>query len=322
MTGGTLASIPSPVAPVWDRGSSPLPSRAMLGRMWSMIVHGGAGAIDESVRTDHVSGCRRAVETAADLLRAGGDAVAAACAAVRVLEDDPAFNAGFGSTLDVDGRITTDAAIFRGRDLAYGAIGAVAGVRHPIDLAEAVLRDDQHCFLVSHGAIAFARSHGVELCDPKSLETDPSRSRWWFTKPDPVPSGSDTVGAVVRDSSGDIVAATSTGGLLNKHPGRVGDSPIAGAGTYAKVGMGGISATGHGETIMRTVLAYEALRNMYGADDPKSALDASLAEAWRLCGGRGGLIALTADGVPVWARNTKHMGVAWVSADTDLDTAF
>lgn len=286
--------------------------------MWSIIVHGGAGAIDASVAATHVTGCQQAVGAGAAILDAGGSALDAACAAVRVLEDDPVFNAGVGSTLDASGQITTDAALFRGADLAYGAIGAAAGIRHPIDLARAILEDGTHSLLVGRGAVEFARAHGVALCDPKVLETERSRARWWHAAAEV----GDTVGAVVRDATGGLVAATSTGGLLHKYPGRVGDSPIAGAGTYARDDLGAVSATGHGETIMKTVLAYAALLAMQGCDDPQVALDEALEEAYRRCKGRGGLIAALPNGRVLWSRNTAHMGVAWADGDGASGTDF
>jgi L-asparaginase / beta-aspartyl-peptidase len=147
--------------------------------MWSIIVHGGAGPIDDKQSEPHQAGCRRAAEAGARILAQGGSAIDAAVAAVHVLEDDPVFNAGIGATLDEEGMVLCDAALMRGSDLAYGAIGAVSGVRHPIDLARAILEDGKHCLLVGPGAITFARKKGIELCDPRALETDASRARWW-----------------------------------------------------------------------------------------------------------------------------------------------
>lgn len=286
--------------------------------MWSIIVHGGAGAIDAALSEVHQAGCRRAAEAGRAILAAGGSAVDAVVAAVRVLEDDPVFNAGVGGALDADGVVMTDAAIMRGSDLGYGAVGAVTGIRRPIELARAVMEDGKHALLVGPGALAFARARGIERCDPRALETDPSRAKWWATQV------GDTVGAVARDARGELAAGTSTGGLLGKYAGRVGDSPIAGAGTYARSDWGGISATGHGETMMRTVFAFAALTALRdrGARPGSAILDAQLEEARIRVGGRGGAIAVLADGTPVWARNTAHMGVAWATEDGAAGSTF
>lgn len=289
--------------------------------MWSVIVHGGAGAIDDRQSEPHQAGCRRAVEAAASVLSRGGSALDAVVAAVVVLEDDPVFNAGTGGALDEDGEVSSDAAVMRASDLGYGAIGAVSGVKNPITLARAVLEDGRHSLLAGPGAVRFARKKGVVLCDPHALITDPSRAKWWHATAE---RASDTVGAVARDAGGEIVAGTSTGGLLGKYSGRVGDSPIAGAGTYARSDWGGISATGHGETMMKTVLCYEALVRLAdrGAELPEVVLRRVLDAATARIGGKGGLIAVLPDGAPVWARNTAHMGVAWQSAGGPLASAF
>lgn len=286
--------------------------------MWSIIVHGGAGAIDPALSELHQAGCRRAAEAGRELLVEGGSAVDAVVAAVRVLEDDPVFNAGMGGATDAHGVVMTDASIMRGSDLGYGAVGSVTGIRHPVELARAVMEDGRHALLVGPGALEFARARGVERCDPRLLEADPSRSRWWSTR------AGDTVGAVALDRRGELAAATSTGGLLGKYAGRVGDSPIAGAGTYARTDWGGISATGHGETMMRTVLAYAALVALRdrGARSPEAVLADRLEDARARIGGRGGLIVVLPDGTPAWARNTAHMGVAWASRGHELRSAF
>jgi beta-aspartyl-peptidase (threonine type) len=216
--------------------------------------------------------------------------------------------------------VMTDASVMRGSDLALGAVGAVTGIRHPIDLARAVLEDGKHALLVGPGALAFARARGIERCDPRALETDRSKAKWWSGQ-----SGvSDTVGAVAMDAQGEVVAGTSTGGLLGKYEGRVGDSPIAGAGNYARAGWGGISATGHGETMMRTVLAFHALfaLSQPGRGAPGEVLRAMLDDATARIGGRGGMIAILGDGTPAWARNTKHMGAAWVSEGSEVVSVF
>ncbi len=219
-------------------------------------MHGGAGVIDPAREPIHRAGCLRAIDAARPLLSAGGDALDACCAAVRVLEDDPAFNAGIGAVLDEAGLPALDAAVMRGSDLGYGAIASVVGVRHPIDLARAVLEDGRHCLIVGAGAIALAREKGIALVDPGTMITEQSRTAWEKARE------GDTVGAAARDASGAVAVATSTGGTYLRRVGRVGDSPIAGAGTYARRDLGALSATGHGETMMRTVFAYSALLSL------------------------------------------------------------
>jgi beta-aspartyl-peptidase (threonine type) len=262
------------------------------------------------------------------VLEAGGSAVDAAQIAVRVLEDDEVFNAGVGGAVDESGLVMTDAAIFRGDDLGYGACGAVAGIRNPVDLARAILDDGKHCLLVGPGALDFARKKGVRLVDPRALEVDPSKARWWYASasdgPPLEPEVGDTVGAVALDLQGSIAAATSTGGLLGKYAGRVGDSPIAGAGTYARNDWGGISATGHGETILKTVLGFQALQDLRlrAAEAPATVLFEALEQARAQVGGRGGLIAIRPSGQAAWARNTPHMGVAWIRRGGAVESTF
>lgn len=298
--------------------------------MWSIIVHGGAGAIDASLEETHRAGCLAAVEVARPILASGGSAVDACCEAVRVLEDDPAFNAGLGSTLDATGAPATDAAIMRGADLGYGAVACVVGVRHPIDLAKAVMDDGRHCLLVGPPAVDFAREKGIELCDPSVMITERARAIWEKRSKEGVEAGEDwkpggTVGAVALDSHGVVAAATSTGGTLLRLPGRVGDSPIAGAGTYARKDLGALSATGHGETMQKTVFAYSALLSLAEAGagaDLAEVLLRELDAARNAAGGRGGAIAVLPDGRVAFARNTAHMGVAWQRSGASPGSAF
>ena len=259
------------------------------------------------------------------ILEGGGSALDAVCATVRALEDDPVFNAGFGATVDEHGLVSCDAAVFTGHDLGYGAVGAVSGVRHPIDLARAIMDDGRHALLVGPGAVHFARRNGIELVDPKRMEADPSRARWWYTSADPSGPAAegDTVGAVARDQAGRLASATSTGGLLRKYAGRVGDSPIAGSGTYARDDWGALSATGHGETFLRTVFAFQALQSLSREGGPPEAvLRFELDQATARIGGRGGAIVVLPDGRTAFARNTPRMGVAWASQGKPLQTAF
>lgn len=294
-----------------------------------ILVHGGAGRIPPERRAAAQRGCRAAAEVGFELLAAGASALDAAQAAVRVLENDPTFNAGTGANLDEDALPFHDASIMRGSDLALGGVGAVLGVRHPIDLARAVLEDGRHCLLVGPGALRFARQQGVPLTSPTRARTEGSWAKWRRARasgrldaPDAVAPGSEatgpesgqTVGAVVRDRRGSLAAATSTGGLTHRRSGRVGDSPLAGAGTYADDELGAISGTGDGEWMMRTVLAVRAAAAMraHPRAPPSAVLRQALVDATRRCPGyQGGLIGLGPSGPPAWARTSPNMSVAW-----------
>ncbi len=296
---------------------------------WSIIVHGGAGNIPDAHEEAHKRGCKRAAQEGASVLERGGSALDACCAAVRVLEDDPVYNACIGGALDAHGAVACDAAVMTGEDLGYGAIGAVVGVRHPIDLARSVMEDGRHCLLVGPSALHFARERSVALCDPALHITERTQAEWAARKAlidagqtppstvdwTPLEEG-DTVGAVARDGAGRVAAATSTAGLLMRVPGRVGDSPIAGSGTYADAALGAMSATGHGETMMRTVFSLRALQALsleQLSSKYKKILEEQLSQATAKIGGKGGAIAVLPSGETAYARNTKHMGVAWVS---------
>lgn len=309
--------------------------------MWSIIAHGGAGVIRDSLETRHKAGLLRAIAAGTRILEGGGASLDAVCATVRVLEDDPTYNAGLGGALDERGMVALDASVMRGSDLAYGAIGAVCGVLRAVDLARAVMEDGRHCILVGPNALDFARERGIPRVDPASLVTDSARKEWarrraekvgvsagpadWEPADDdrePLGLGhdrheGDTVGAVALDQNGVISAATSTGGTTGRRAGRIGDSPIAGAGIYARDDLGGISATGHGETMLRTCLAYQVLTSLQGAGarraEAAAIIRTELDLATARTGGKGGIIAVLPGGVTAYARNTLHMGVAWAS---------
>jgi beta-aspartyl-peptidase (threonine type) len=274
-----------------------------------VIAHGGAGAHPTEGLAERRAGMRAATSAGWAVLAAGGRALDAVEATVRVLEDDPQFNAGRGSVLTSDGTLETDASIMEGDRLECGAVAAVTGIAHPITLARRVLESRRHVLLVGRGAETFARAAGVPACDPASLVTEAQRRRLAATRA--VSTG--TVGAVALDRFGTVAAGTSTGGMAGKHPGRVGDSAIVGAGTYADSTAGGVSCTGDGEAILRVVLARRALDYTKDADDPaygaKVAVDL-LAEEGR---GQGGLILIDWRGRVGWAHSTPLMPVAWMS---------
>lgn len=285
--------------------------RSPKARVPSIIVHGGAGAHPSENLDEVRDGVREAAGAGWRVLSDGGRALDAVEAAVRVLEDHPRFNAGCGSVLTSAGTIEMDAAIMEGDQLRCGAVGAVSGLANPILLARRVLEDGRHVLLVSKGAQEFARSIGFPECDPQTLVTERQWNRH-LTRSNPDDAGG-TVGAVALDRHGTTAAATSTGGVAGKLPGRVGDGALIGSGTYADSTLGAVSCTGHGEAIIRAVLARRALDYLKEADDPvyaaKVAVD-MLVEEGR---GDGGLIVLDWRGRIGYAHSTPLMPVAWMS---------
>ncbi len=231
----------------------------------AILVHGGVGP--HASETQREVGMAQAVEAGYRLLANGQPALDAVEAAVAVLEDDPTFNAGRGSVLTAAGTVETDAALMEGHTLRAGAVGAVTGVRNPIHLARLVLEDGRHVFLVGSGAERFAWDHGIVRVDPETLITGPQKKDWLDHR--------GTVGAVACDASGHLAAATSTGGLRGKHPGRIGDSPLIGCGTYANQAVA-VSCTGDGESILRTVLAHRLAMRYEACLDPAQAARAVL----------------------------------------------
>lgn len=283
--------------------------------MPTIIVHGGAGANPvDAGELRH--GVRSAVLAGWRLLAAGASALDAVEAAVRALEDDPQFNAGRGSVLNRDGAIEMDASIMEGDRLQCGAVAALAGVANPITVARRVLESRRHVLLVGDGALAFARAAGVPECDPASLVTDRQRKRHAELARQPSRSGG-TVGAVALDRAGTIAAATSTGGTPGKLPGRVGDSALIGAGTYADSSLGGVSCTGDGEAIVRVVLAHRTLAYLKDADDPDYAANVAVDLLTEEGGGQGGLILIDWRGRAGYATSTRLMPVAIMSPTLD-----
>jgi beta-aspartyl-peptidase (threonine type) len=277
----------------------------------ALIVHGGAGADPLDGRAELRDGIRAALEAGWRVLADGGPALDSVEEAVRALEDHARFNAGRGSVLTAAGTVEMDASIMEGDRLACGAVAAVTRVANPISLARRVLEDGRHVLLVGSGAEAFARTVGVVECDPATLITDRQRAR--LAEKAAAAAGHGTVGAVALDRAGTVAAATSTGGMVGKLPGRVGDSALIGSGTYADTTIGGVSCTGDGEAIIRVTLARRALDYVKEADDPtygaKVAVDL-LVEEGR---GGGGLIVVDWRGRTGYAHSTAFMPVGWMS---------
>jgi beta-aspartyl-peptidase (threonine type) len=302
-----------------------------------LLVHGGAWDIPSDQLEAHTRGVIRAVETGYALLRQGASSLDAVEAAVTVLEDDEAFDAGRGSFLTADGRVQLDALLMDGATLRAGAVACVERLKNPIQAARLVLEESPHVYFVGAGAEEFARQHGLPLIDNAELVLDRERQRLRTAQararagiPDSTfdggpPHSHDTVGAVALDAAGNLAAATSTGGTLNKTPGRVGDSSVIGCGGYADNRSAAASLTGWGEPIMKLVLGKWAVDRVPQLGPEQSAQDAIAYLHTRLQG-HGGIILLGPDGRYGIAHNTPRM--AWavcnrkgVRAGTTLDEA-
>jgi L-asparaginase / beta-aspartyl-peptidase len=284
---------------------------------YAIAVHGGAGAVPRaSLTAEREAHYRRGLESALDagyaVLEKGGSSLDAVTTAVRILEDDPLFNAGHGAALTRDGAAELDAAIMDGRELRAGAVASVRHVKNPVELARRVMEKSRHVLLVGAGAEEFALEEKFQLVPnlyfrtPERLEQLEAEQRGTRVS-DLVPSSRGTVGAVARDAAGNLAAATSTGGMTNKRPGRVGDSPIIGAGTYAKNGVCAVSATGHGEYFIRAVAAHHVCA---AVEYRALGLEQALREVLQILGalgGDGGLIAVDKDGRPVMQFSTDGM---------------
>ena len=310
--------------------------------MIAIVVHGGAGKVEPARHDAILAACRAAAEAGHAILRAGGRALDAVQAAVRVLEDCPELNAGTGAALNRAGEVELDAAIVDGATLAIGAVAAVPDLRAPIDLARAVLDDGEHVLLAGPAAWDFARAHGITPAPPGAMVTDRARARWQAARaaadakadphaaaatapdatpaatiaapPDP-PTEGGTVGAVAVDRDGHVAAATSTGGINFKRRGRVGDSPLPGAGTWADDRGGAASATGDGEAIIRVALTRRLVdRVADGAPlhDVATALIGELATRGR---GHGGVIGVDPRGRVTAVHDTDTMAVAAIRTD-------
>jgi len=295
----------------------------------ALAVHGGAWNVPDGDLDPSLRGVAAALTAGWELLHQGATAVETVERVVRILEDDPVFNAGKGSHLNRLGRVEMDASIMEGDGLEAGAVAAVERVRNPIALARRIMEDSPHVLLVGHGALAFAEEHGMELCRSRDLLVGRAREQYLrirsgetsLVDSEFAPAGEDdhmgTVGAVARDSHGTVAAGTSTGGTLDKYPGRVGDSPLIGAGTYADSRVGAASCTGWGEGILRVVMAKAALARIAAGFDLEAAGAAALEDLERV-GGRGGMILLDADGGATAVYNTPRMARGLATAGGGL----
>jgi beta-aspartyl-peptidase (threonine type) len=300
----------------------------------SLIIHGGAWNIPDEAVQDCRAGIGRALESGWRVLSGSGSALDAVEAAIVILENDPTFDAGFGSHLNRDGHVQLDAIVMDSKTLKAGAVAAVEHVRNPIRLARLVLEKSEHMMLVAAGAEKFAVENGSPLCDPEELIHPRERVAWQRCLEDShaaehhVGHEQGTVGAVAIDRHGNLAAGTSTGGTCCKFPGRVGDSPLIGCGCYADAEAGGVSCTGHGEGIMKIVMAKMAIdllhdrrvlvphREKAGPLSLAQAVaDACVRKLAHRAHTTGGLILLDRDGLPAASFNTPSMAYGYVEPD-------
>jgi beta-aspartyl-peptidase (threonine type) len=266
---------------------------------------------------------RRALTAGRDLLAAAGSALDAVTLAVVALEDDPLFNAGRGSVFTAAGTQEMDASVMDGRDHRAGAVAGIFGPRNPVLAARSVMEHSHHVLLIGEGALAFCRDQRVAFAEPGYFSTEERRRELQHALAERGGNAADegTVGAVARDRDGNLAAATSTGGMTGKIPGRVGDSPIIGAGTYADNVTCAVSATGHGEFFIRYGAAFEiAARLRHAGQSLQQAADA-IVETLAAFGGRGGVIAVDRTGALALPFNNAGMYRGYVRADGVCHTA-
>lgn len=304
-----------------------------------LVVHGGAGTIlrenlSPELETQHLEALEAALKQGLAALRnPGGSALDAVETAVRYLEDCPLFNAGRGAVFTHDGRIEMDAAVMDGKTGKAGAVTGVTTVRNPVSLARAILSDSSFVMLAGEGAEAFAAAQGIERADPNYFRTE---DRWQQLQTQlrreaevsaPTMSLSEdnkfgTVGAVAVDPAGNVAAATSTGGMTNKRFGRIGDSPIIGAGTWAENATCAVSATGHGEYFIRNAAAHDiAARMAYGGRSVAEAAHEVIQERLKGVGGAGGVIAIDANGNATLPFNTTGMYRGYITEEGRVTVA-
>ncbi|XP_061479084.1 isoaspartyl peptidase/L-asparaginase isoform X2 [Rhineura floridana] len=285
-----------------------------------IVVHGGAGRIFKEREDGSRSGVTGAALKGYSILKCGGSALDAVEAAVVVMEDDPHFNAGCGSVLNEKGEVEMDAIIMDGKNLASGAVSAVKCIANPIKLARLVMEKTDHMLLTDQGASTFARTMGVPEVPGEKLITERSLERWKKnleadSNPQEFQKDLGTVGAVAVDSAGNVACATSTGGLTNKRVGRVGDTACIGSGGYADNNVGATSTTGHGESIMKVVLARLILYHMEQGKSPEDAADAALNCMKTRVGGLGGVIVISSSGD--WAARFSTKQMSWATIKDD-----
>jgi L-asparaginase / beta-aspartyl-peptidase len=288
-----------------------------------LVVHGGAWAIPDDMVEAHITGVRSAIAAGWQVLEKGGSALDAVEEAVVIMEDDEAFDAGRGSFLNREGKVQLDALIMDGATLRAGGVGCVEHIANPVRAARKVLSESPHVYFVAEGAERFAQEHGIPLCKNEDLIIPREKERlriFQSTAPEAkqelfAPAIShDTVGAVALDGSGNLAAATSTGGTLNKAPGRLGDSSLIGCGCYADNQSAAVSTTGWGEPIMKLVLAKWAADRVLSGNLPEWIAAEAMNYLKDRVNGHGGIILLDSNGHFGIAHNTPRM--AWALHST------
>ena len=287
---------------------------------YALAVHGGAWNIPDDLWQPHYNGCSQAYEAGMAILSSGGSAVEAVTAAIRIMEDDATFDAGYGSFLNEDGQVELDAGLMEGAQLRSGAVLGVSRIKNPIDLAAYVLTNSDHCLFTGEGAHRLADRAGFVAVSPE-IHVHPRErdlidriragekrilSEAWVDR------GHDTVGAIALDGQGNLAAGNSTGGIIHKAVGRVGDAPLIGSGFYADNQRGAFVCTGWGEPIMRSAMGMFALDEL-GRQMPQEAAERALAHMHGRTGGFAGILLMTPDGRCAVAHNTERM--AFMTAD-------
>ena len=298
------------------------------------MIHGGAGALDKIKSSRDAEHCLRSIRNIMEhgqaILKRGGAALDAVETCASLLEDDPLFNAGRGSVLNEHGKVTMDAAIMDGRNLDAGAVAGINCIANPIKLARLVLEKSDHVMLISDGALRLARKHKMKLVrenyhltEHRLEEYHKIRQKLRCKTDASSKHKYGTIGAVARDKKGNLAAATSTGGIPFKKEGRVGDSPIIGAGVYADNSLCAVSATGHGEMFMRTVLAkHVADLVFFRKMGVKAAARSAIAYLGRQVNGQGGVIVIDRNGRCAAWSNTRTMVHGWIEQSGEINCTY
>src|SRR6202048_2614029 len=307
--------------------AAPLTRAADAG--FALALHGGAGTprrdgvAARSRASSYHQGLHRALSIGRDILATGGNALDAVTQSVVALEDDPLFNAGRGSVFTVAGTQEMDASVMDGRDHRAGAVAGILGLRNPILGARAVMEHSHHVLLIGEGALAFCREQQVAFAEPDYFRTEERWREWQraLAERSPAAAQAGTVGAVARDREGNLAAATSTGGMTGKAPGRVGDSPLIGAGPSADNATGAVSPTGHGEFFIRYGAAFEIAARLRHRGQLLHEACHAVIDALAELGGRGGVVAVDRDGDLALPFSTEGMYRGFVRADGVIRTA-
>lgn len=289
---------------------------------WVLVIHGGAGgppkgSMEPAEERAYLDKLSEALEVGRAILAGGGRSIDAVEAVVRYMEDCPLFNAGRGAVLNGEGKAELDASIMDGATGKAGAVSGVTTIRHPVTAARRVMDSTKHVMLTATGAERFAAHAGLEMVENSWFITPERKAAWekWQQHP------RGTVGAVALDVRGNLASATSTGGMMGKMPGRVGDTPVIGAGTYASNQTCAVSATGHGEFFIRRVVAFDVSARMaYRAQDLKKATDGIIMEELKQMQVSGGLIAVDRKGNIAMPFNTNAMFRGYIRSDGSRET--